>query len=91
MQSPTHSSNLASFPDINIQPDPVKFVQLTTKYWEPFGEMRPGWMNLDYGPPEGCKIANVTADPDFAAKVCAADSLNVNATEGEYTDKQNKI
>lgn len=71
------------FSDINIQPDPVKFVQLTTKYWEPFGEMRPGYMNLDYAPPEGCNIANVTADPDFAAKVCAPDSLDVNATAGK--------
>ena len=79
---------LASFSDVNVQPDPVKFVQLTTKYWEPFGEMRPGWMNLPYVLPDGCKIANVTGDPDFAAKVCAADSLNVNVTAGEYTAKQ---
>ena len=28
-------------------------------------------------------IANVTADPDFAAKVCAPDSLDVNATAGK--------
>ena len=59
-------------------------MQLTTKYWEPFGEMRPGYMNLDYVPPEGCRIANVTADPDFAAKVCAPDSLGVNVTEGKF-------
>ena len=71
------------FADINIQPDPVKFVQLTTKYWEPFGEMRPGYLNLMYAPPEGCKLANVTADPDFAAEVCAPDSLDVNATAGK--------
>ena len=74
---------MSSFADINIQPDPVKFVQLTTKYWEPFGEMRPGYLNLMYAPPEGCKLANVTADPDFAAEVCAPDSLDVNATTGK--------
>ena len=61
-------------------------MQLTTKYWEPFGEMRPGYLNLMYAPPEGCKLANVTADPDFAAGVCAPDSLDVNATAGKCTE-----
>ena len=45
--------------------------------------MRPGYLNLMYAPPEGCKLANVTADPDFAAEVCAPDSLDVNATAGK--------
>ena len=41
---------------INVQPDPVKFVQLTSKYWESFGPHRPGWTNLGYNVPPGCVI-----------------------------------
>ena len=55
----------ALFSAINIQPGPVRFVQLTTKYWEPFGDKRPGWLNLGYNIPPGCTVSNVTSNcPD---------------------------
>ena len=41
---------------INVQPDPVKFVQLTSPYWESFGPKRPGWTNLNYKVPPGCLV-----------------------------------
>eukprot|EP00095_Tigriopus_kingsejongensis_P001891 maker-scaffold287_size221780-snap-gene-0.26 protein:Tk01891 transcript:maker-scaffold287_size221780-snap-gene-0.26-mRNA-1 annotation:"nadph oxidase 5-like isoform x5" len=47
---------------INVQPDPVRFVQLTSKYWEEFGPLRPGWMNLGYEIPPGCGVSNKTID-----------------------------
>ena len=44
------------FAAINVQPDPVKLVQLNNgSYWD--------WMSLGYNPPEGCAILNYTADP----------------------------
>jgi hypothetical protein len=46
---------------INVQPEPVRFVQLTTRYWEPFGLARPGWLNLNYNIPEGCTVSNLTS------------------------------
>ena len=47
---------------INVQPDPVRFVQLTSKYWEDFGAERPGWVNLGYKFPENCSASNQTAE-----------------------------
>lgn len=47
-----------------MQPDPVRFVQLTTQYWEEFGPAYPGWMNLPYHPPPGCVLTNTTCPPD---------------------------
>lgn len=47
---------------INVQPEPVRFVQLTSKYWEPFGTARPGWKNLGYNLPQGCYISNLTSE-----------------------------
>ena len=43
---------------INIQPNPVRFAQLTSKYWEDFGHLRPGWKNLNYNLPPGCTLSN---------------------------------
>lgn len=54
---------------INVQPDPVKFVQLTSKYWESFGPERPGWKNLGYNLPPGCTLSNLTS-------VCPPGSLD---------------
>ena len=56
---------------INVQPDPVRFVQLTSKYWEPFGPKRPGWLNLGYNLPENCTVSNLTS-------VCPQGSLNAS-------------
>jgi len=45
---------------INVQPDPARFVQLTSHYWEDFGHQRPGWLNLNYNLPPGCTVSNST-------------------------------
>jgi hypothetical protein len=69
-------SHLINFA-INVQPEPVRFVQLTTSYWEPFGPARPGWMNLGYRLPEGCTVSNLTSvcppgiiDPSLNVTLC---------------------
>ena len=36
----------------------MRFVQLTTKYWDEFGDKRPGWLNLGYNLPPGCGVSN---------------------------------
>ena len=46
---------------VNVQPEPVRFAQLTTTYWEPFGPERPGWLNLGYDLPPGCTVANTSS------------------------------
>ena len=46
---------------LNVQPEPVRFVQLTSSYWDPFGPLRPGWQNLNYQLPPGCSVSNSTA------------------------------
>lgn len=46
---------------INVQPEPVRFVQLTSHYWEHLGPARPGWHNLNYNLPEGCTTSNLTS------------------------------
>ena len=43
---------------INVQPGPARFLQLTTKYWEEFGDARPGWLNLGYHLPPGCILTD---------------------------------
>ena len=43
---------------INVQPNPVRFAQLTSKYWEDFGHLRPGWKNLNYNLPTGRTLSN---------------------------------
>jgi len=70
-----------------VQPDPVRFVQLTTKYWEPFGPARPGWMNLGYALPPGCTVSNTTCPPetiDKAAGVVYCQLCNVTAGGGPW-------
>lgn len=54
-------SHLINFA-INVQPDPVKFVQLTSHYWDSFGPKRPGWTNLDYKVPPGCLVTTQCPD-----------------------------
>ena len=39
----------------------VRFVQLTSFYWEYVGPIRPGWQNLPYRIPEGCTVSNLTS------------------------------
>ena len=55
----------------------VRFVQLTTKYWEPHGPNRPGWTNLNYQFPDGCTVSNLTSvcppgvlDPSLNVTLC---------------------
>ncbi len=62
---------------INVQPDPLRFVQLTTEYWEEFGDAPVGWMNLPYHPPPGCEVKNTTPpcppgslDPSIGVTYC---------------------
>ena len=63
-----NSSKKFIFSAVNVQPNPVKFVQLTTEYWEPFGDNKKfGWINLGYKFPNKtgipCHAGNFTADP----------------------------
>ena len=54
-------------------------MQLTTKYWEEFGDKSPGWLNLNYNIPPGCTVSNLTEvcqsvgsplDPAAGVKLC---------------------
>lgn len=56
LQASLHSlMHLLNFA-INVQPDPVKFLQLTYRYWEEYyGEGIPMGM---YAVPPGCSIVN---------------------------------
>lgn len=57
---------------INIQPNPVKFVQLTWKYWE---ELYGPSKILDfYQPPPGCLIVNNT---DPRSEFCPPESFDI--------------
>eukprot|EP00090_Calanus_glacialis_P005272 TRINITY_DN14088_c0_g1_i1.p1 TRINITY_DN14088_c0_g1~~TRINITY_DN14088_c0_g1_i1.p1 ORF type:complete len:1071 (+),score=285.92 TRINITY_DN14088_c0_g1_i1:327-3215(+) len=66
---------------VNIQPDPVKFVQLTAPYWG-------NWTTLGYQPPPGCEVvpngSNLTqfCSPD-AFLVPDGLTLDVNITHCE--------
>ena len=52
---------------INIQPDPVKFLQLTGPYWE-------DWTKMGYNVPEDCSIVHRDANETF---LCSPDALDV--------------
>ena len=66
---------------VNIQPDPLKFVQLNTEYWPAkltsAEAMQDGqthhanWLNLGYQVPEGCQII-------FNASACPPQSLDLD-------------
>ena len=82
IQSWFHTSmHLINFA-INVQPNPVRLVQLTTQYWEPFGPARPGWLNLGYNLPVNCTLSNLTS-------VCPPGSLDaaLNVTLCQVCDK----
>ena len=52
---------------INVQPDPVKFLQLTGPYWE-------DWSKMGYNVPEDCSIVHRDANETF---LCSPDALDV--------------
>jgi len=66
---------------INVQPDPVKFLQLTYRYWEEYyGEGVPMGM---YAVPPGCSIVNNISEPLY--QYCKPGSLEIPAgTNMEY-------
>lgn len=47
---------------INVQPDPVKFVQMNNDYWPTpdfySGPKKPQWQHLGYQLPEGCRLSS---------------------------------
>ena len=52
---------------VNIQPDPVKFLQLSAPYWKDYAA---NWTELGYIPPEGCQLR-------LASSLCPSQSLVV--------------
>ncbi len=67
------------FAAINIQPDPVKFIQMTTTYWEYLGNEPTGWENIAnhfYKFPPGCEAS--TTD-------CRPDQMNTTYNHEDYT------
>ena len=65
-----HVSILAG---INVQPDPVKFVQLTAPYWKDYAA---NWTQLGYRPPPGCDI--VTRQSNLS-QFCDPDAFHLPA------------
>ena len=59
------------FSGVNIQPDPVKFVQLTAPYWKDYVA---NWTMLGYMTPPGCGI--VTRESNLS-QYCAPDAFTV--------------
>jgi hypothetical protein len=59
------------FTGVNVQPDPVKFVQLTAPYWKDYVA---NWTMLGYRPPPGCDI--VTQDSNLS-QFCSPDAFVV--------------
>jgi len=57
---------------INIQPDPVKFVQINNDHWI---EIADNWTMIGYNVPPGCHI--VTKDSELAATFCLPDSFSL--------------
>lgn len=68
---------------VNVQPDPVKFVQINTEFWpegitsaeqlEDGQSHHANWLNLGYHLPPGCEL-KMHAD---AAENCPEDSINL--------------
>ena len=68
LHSVMHLTNFA----INIQPDPVKFVQLTYRYWsECYGE---GKIFERYKPPPGCSVVH---SDDVLAEFCPKGAFDI--------------
>ena len=62
----------------------VRFVQLTSQYWEYLGPKQPGFANLGYNPPPNCTIAD-------ASSGCPPESLDpsLNVTQCQLCDTDN--
>ena len=58
---------------VNVQPDPVKFVQLTAPYWKDYVA---NWTMLGYRPPHGCDIVTQASN---LSRFCAPDAFVVPA------------
>jgi len=58
---------------INVQPDPVKFVQLTYKYWEDY--YGKGTILTLYKPPPGCSVVTDMSSP--LVEYCPPGALDV--------------
>ena len=56
---------------MNIQPDPVKFVQLTAPYWTDYAA---NWTMLGYVPPPGCDIV---ARNSNLTQYCSPDAFTI--------------
>ena len=56
---------------VNVQPDPVKFVQMTAPYWKDYAA---NWTMLGYRPPPGCYIVPPTSN---LSQYCDPDSFTV--------------
>ena len=46
---------------VNVQPDPLKFVQINSEYWN--------WKELGYNMPTGCRMENETSSSSFQVQV----------------------
>ena len=75
---------------VNVQPDPVRFVQINTEYWVVHNETSwPKWTQLGYKLPVGCKLSIdplecPDLDPDNGVKFCQV--CPANATKWSYAD-----
>lgn len=56
---------------INIQPNPVKLLQLTAPYWKDYAA---NWTMLGYNPPPGC---NIVSQESKLAEFCEWDAFDV--------------
>ena len=52
---------------INVQPDPVKFLQLTSPYWE-------DWTQMGYNLPDGCSLVHKDSNETF---LCSPDAFEI--------------
>eukprot|EP00092_Neocalanus_flemingeri_P014374 GFUD01015505.1.p1 GENE.GFUD01015505.1~~GFUD01015505.1.p1 ORF type:complete len:1072 (-),score=233.84 GFUD01015505.1:230-3445(-) len=58
IQAWIHSSmHLINF-GVNIQPDPVKFLQLSAPYWKDYAV---NWTGMGYTPPDGCAVIETSS------------------------------
>ena len=46
---------------VNVQPDPLKFVQINSEYWN--------WKELGYNMPTGCRMENENSSSSFKVQV----------------------
>ena len=75
---------------INIQPDPVKFLQLTAPYWKDYAA---NWTMMGYNVPPGCEIV---PRGSVQTEFCAWDAfhvppgMSINATITHCQEKMSK-